>query len=304
MYHLVLGAGPVGRQTAQILAGNGERVVLASRSGAGPTLAGVERRALDAGDATVVTEAATGAVALYNCLNPVHYHRWDTEWPPLANAALAAAERSGAVLVTTSNLYAYGRPSGPMVEGQPDAATDVKGRVRAEMWAAALAAHQAGRVRAVEVRAADYLGPGVGGGGVVTRLVPTLATGGKATSIGDLDQPRTWTDVRDVARTLVAAATNPDAHGRVWHVPSNDVRTQRQVLTELAAQVGNNAPSLGAYSPTTMAILGLFIPVLREMRAIEWQFNAPWIMDSTAAQRAFGLAPTPWKDVVRESALA
>ncbi|HBX81998.1 MAG TPA: epimerase, partial [Propionibacteriaceae bacterium] len=33
MYHLVLGAGPVGRQTAQILAGNGERVVLASRSG-------------------------------------------------------------------------------------------------------------------------------------------------------------------------------------------------------------------------------------------------------------------------------
>ena len=42
-----------------------------------------------------------GPRALYNAVNPA-YHRWATDWPPVAAALLTAAERSGAVLVTMS----------------------------------------------------------------------------------------------------------------------------------------------------------------------------------------------------------
>src|SRR6185312_5812073 len=106
----------------------------------------------DAADAEAVAAAAKGAAALYNAVNPA-YHRWATDWPPVAQALLAAAERSGAVLVSMGNLYGYGRPSGPMTPESPLAATDTKGRVRAQMWADALAAHEAGRVRATDERA-------------------------------------------------------------------------------------------------------------------------------------------------------
>ena len=81
--HLILGAGPVGRATASLLAGRGHEVVLASRSGTGPELPGVGRLALDAADAPALTRAATGAAVIYNCMNPGHYTRWETEWPPL-----------------------------------------------------------------------------------------------------------------------------------------------------------------------------------------------------------------------------
>jgi len=48
-----------------------------------------------------------GAATLYNCANPP-YHRWLTDWPPLASALLAASERTEALLATASNLYGYG----------------------------------------------------------------------------------------------------------------------------------------------------------------------------------------------------
>src|SRR5829696_9754448 len=143
--HVIVGKGPVGATTAAELVARGHDVRILSRSG-GVSTEDVEHRQVDAADADAVTAAARGAAALYNAVNPA-YHRWATDWPPVAAALLGAAERTGAVLVTMSNLYGYGRPSGPMSPATPLAATDAKGVVRARMWADALAAHQAGRVR-------------------------------------------------------------------------------------------------------------------------------------------------------------
>ena len=95
--HVIVGAGPVGTGVAKLLAERGERVRIVSRRGAGPEHAAVERVAADATQADRLAELATGAAALYNCASPL-YHRWFTDWPPLAASLLAAAERSGAVL--------------------------------------------------------------------------------------------------------------------------------------------------------------------------------------------------------------
>src|SRR4249920_3957065 len=157
---LVIGAGVIGSRVAGMLAERGNRVSVVSRRGSGP--AGV---AADAADAGAMARLAEGAAVIYNCVNPP-YHRWPADWPPIAASVLAAAERSGAVLVTLSNLYGYGpaaRSLGvsaydqahPMTEATPLAATGPKGRIRARVWQDALAAHQAGRVRATEVRPSD-----------------------------------------------------------------------------------------------------------------------------------------------------
>ena len=131
-------------------------VRVVTRRGTGPERAAIERIAADATDAARLSALAAGAVALYNCANPL-YHRWLTDWPPLASALLAAAERTGAVLATVSNLYGYGPVDAPITPATPLAATHPKLRLRAEMWRDALAAHQAGRIRATEVRGSDYV---------------------------------------------------------------------------------------------------------------------------------------------------
>src|SRR5690606_9607001 len=209
--HLVVGAGPVGRQVAALLAGRGSHVTVATRSGRSTGVGGVEHLTLDAADPDALTRATEHAAVLYNCANPTDYTRWETVWPPLAASLQTAAERTGAVYAITGTLYPYGPVDGPMTEGLPDAATDHKGRLRTRLWADARAAHDAGRLRAVEVRGSDYMGPGVGQNGHVSRVVPAALRGRRAMMMGRTDLPHTFTDVRDVARTLVAAADDPDA---------------------------------------------------------------------------------------------
>src|SRR3954465_6439056 len=149
--HVIVGKGPVGSTTAEELARRGHQVRVLSRSG-GRSTDTVEHRKVDATDADALTAAARGATALYNAVNPP-YHRWATDWPPVAAALLTAAERSGAVLVTMGNLYGYGRPTAPRPPDPPRAAPDPRAGVRARMWADMPAAHEAGRARVTEARA-------------------------------------------------------------------------------------------------------------------------------------------------------
>src|SRR4051794_267963 len=123
--HVVVGAGPVGSATATLLAERGETVRVITRTGRGPDHPAIERIAADAADADRLSTLAGDASVLYNCANPA-YHRWPTDWPPMASALLTAAERSGAVLATASNLYGYGPVDGPITATTPLAATHPK----------------------------------------------------------------------------------------------------------------------------------------------------------------------------------
>jgi nucleoside-diphosphate-sugar epimerase len=301
---LVVGAGVIGSRVAGLLAERGDRVTVVSRGGSGPAepLA-VTRVAADAADAGAMARLAEGASVIYNCVNPP-YHRWPADWPPIAASVLGAAERSGAVLVTLSNLYGYGPrdPGGydeahPMTEATPLAATGPKGRIRARVWQDALAAHETGRVRVTEVRAADFVGPGAQSA-LGERIVRRVRQGKSVSVLGRAGRPHTWSFTDDVARMLVTAGTEPGAWGRAWHVPSNEPRSQRQVIEDLAAAAGSGKVRVSVMPPAVVYGLGLAWPLMRELRETEYQFRDDFIMDSTAAQEAFRLAPTPWDEVV------
>ncbi len=293
--HVVVGAGGVGSAVARLLVAGGSHVRIVTRSGSGPDLPGVERVRLDASDAAALAEVARGATAIHNCANPP-YHRWPVEWPPLAASLLAAAESSGAVLATVSNLYAYGRVDRPMTPDMPAAPVDSKGRVRARMWADALEAHRAGRVRAVEVRASDYLDAAEQS--AVARQVPALLAGRRLRTVGSLDQPHSWTTTHDTAATLVTVIADPDAHGRVWHVPSEAPRTQRQALTDLAHAAGLPLPPVSATGATTLRAVGLVNPTVKELLGTLYQFTGPFVIDDRETRDRFGLVPEPWDDVL------
>ncbi len=290
--HVVVGAGPVGSATAHELISRGHQVRVITRSGGG--IHGTERVAADAADRARLAELTRGAAAIYNCVNPP-YHRWVTDWPPVAAALLQAAEVSGAVLATTGNLYVSGEVDAPMTEATPMAATGRKGAVRRQMWLDALAAHQAGRVRAVEVRGSDYLG---GNSLLSTLIAPALRKGRRAFVPADLDAPHTWTNTEDVARMLVTAATDERAWGRVWHVPSAAPLSVRELAALAAAQIGTRA-KVSALPYAALWAAGLTNPFLRELRETQHQFRRPFVLDSSAAQETFGLTPAPIEESVR-----
>lgn len=294
--HLVVGAGPIGSAVVRKLAAAGKDVVVVTRSGNGPDLPNVERVALDAGDSARLSDLAKGADVIYNCLNP-QYHRWPIDWPPMAQALLEAAESSGAVLSTCSNLYGYGPVSAPMTEATPLAATGTKAKVRIQMWKEALDLHNAGRIRAAEARGSDYIGPGAQSllGDLV---VPRILAGKSVWLVGNPDVVHTFTYTEDMAQTLIAIGSNPTAWGRVWHVPSAMTMTQRQAVDALASTAGVAIPKASSIPSLVMSTMGLFNPQIREFKETDYQRQRAYVMDSTAARTELGLEPTPVPEIL------
>ncbi|NEA31585.1 NAD-dependent epimerase/dehydratase family protein [Streptomyces sp. SID13031] len=291
---VVVGSGPVGTAVARLLVERGEQVRLVTRSGSGPD--GVEKVQADASDPAVLTKLADGAETVFSCGGPA-YDKWVTDWPPLGASLVKAAEATGAVLLTTGNLYGYGQPAGAMRDGDPDRPNSVKGHVRAKLWAAALAAHQAGQIRTAEVRGSDYLGAGAASFFTIGVLPGVLA--GKKTAVpADLDALHSWTAVDDVARTLVAIASDDTALGRIWHVPTPPPVSIRELATQAAALAGVQAPRLSAMPPAVLWMGGLFNKQAKEIRELQYQFRATFVLDSTDAQNTFGITPVSTEAVL------
>ncbi|MFE7560614.1 NAD-dependent epimerase/dehydratase family protein [Kitasatospora sp. NPDC057500] len=295
-FHVVTGAGPTGTATALRLAGEGERVRLVTRRGTGPEHPGVERIAADATDADALTELVGGAASLINCAAP-QYHRWLTEFPPLAAALLTAAERTGAGYVMLGNVYGYGPVSGPLTEDLPAAPTSRKGALRAALWADALAAHAAGRARVTEVRASDFLGRAATSLFAFT-VAPAVVAGEPVGYPADLDAPHSWSYVGDVAATLVAAARNEASWGRAWHVPSTGEDSARELAGRLAKAAGAPEPALTAVPVAELA--GSGDEILAEVEEMGYLYDRPLLLDSSAAREVLGVAATPLEAVVEE----
>ncbi|UVS79739.1 NAD-dependent epimerase/dehydratase family protein [Actinokineospora sp. UTMC 2448] len=300
--HVIVGAGPVGSATARALAARGDQVRLITRRGGGPEQEGITRVAADANDADALIRHAAGATALYCCAGPA-YHRWPAEWPPLMAALIRAAEATGAVLVTTGNLYGYGAVDAPMTERTPLRPNSVKGEVRARLWTDALAAHDAGRIRTAEVRGSDYLGAGAVSPFSVM-VLPRVLAGRRASAPADLDAPHSWTYVGDVARTMVAVAADETAWGRPWHVPTAPPLSLRALAVRAAELAGAPAPRLTRMPAFALRLAGLVTPAARELVEVQYQLRRPFVLGSSAATAAFGIEPTPTDDALRETIAA
>ena len=291
--HVVFGTGQVGSALTAYLARQGFAVRAVSRNRPPALAGGCDWRAADASDPGAAADAANGASVVYQCLN-APYTQWPERFPPLQRGVLAAAEHTGALLVVLENLYGYGPTGGkPMTEGLPLAATTVKGRTRAAMTAELLAAAEAGRVRIAIGRASDFFGAGVTQGSTLgERVFGNALAGRRADFIGNPDLPHTYSYVPDIAAGLVTLGTDARAVGQVWHLPGPPTVTTRALLDLVAGEVGH---PVGIRSVPKLALrpLGLVNPMLRELAETYYQFDQPFILDTSKYETAFGTAGTP-----------
>ncbi len=166
--------------------------------------------------------------------------------------------------------------------------------MRAAGWERARNLHEQGRIKAVEVRASDFFGPGVTDGGhLAARVVPRLLRGKAISALGDPDAPHSWSYLPDVARALVEVAGEERAWGRAWHVPTAPALSIREMVDRLAAQSGTGPVAVRGLSPAVLGVVSVFSPLIRELKEIRYQFDRPFVVDSSAYEAAFAVRATP-----------
>lgn len=299
--HAILGAGPVGQALVSELVSRGHRPLLVTRSGA--QIEGSDTVALDVRDTTALTgllsRESVGVV--HQSAQPA-YHRWAQEFPALQASIIEACGRSGSRLVVVENLYGYGRTDKPLTEADPLTATTRKGAVRARMWHDLDAAHRAGRVEALAVRASDFVGPGVGASTFGDRFFGRLVAGKPAEVFGPLHVRHSVTYVPDLARSMVELSAHDRAFGRPWHVP-NAPSVTVGALVDLAADAAGVPPRSRRIRAWQLRLAGIALPAAREMVEMLDDHAHDVVVDDWAIRREFGLDHTPL-DVAVERTVA
>jgi len=300
--HAILGTGAIGRAITEELIQGGKTVRLVNRTGKMEEApVGVEVVSADLYDPAQVREVTKGAAVVYQAAQPA-YHQWIEKFPPLQNAIIEGLTGSGAKLVLVENLYMYGETGGaPLTESRPYNARTHKGKTRAAMSQAAFEAHAAGRVRVTAGRGSDFFGPWGMGSTMGERVFYPLLQGKTASLIGNIDLPHTFTYVRDFARALVILGERAEADGQAWHVPNDQPRiTQREMVT-MIAEAAEVEPKFSAMGKLMMTLGGLFIPEAKETVEMMYEFEQPFVVDSSKFEQTFGMKATPLKEAVRET---
>ncbi|AYG84505.1 hypothetical protein DWB77_06719 [Streptomyces hundungensis] len=297
--HVVLGSGPAGTALATELARRGHPVRLVDRTATGAAIAGVDRMKGDVSTHEGAAAALRGAGVVYHCVN-VAYHLQLDVVPRIQRAVLGAVEEAGARLVVLDTLYPYGTTHGDaMTEDTPWRATSLKGRMRAELDENYLAAHREGRVSVVLGRSADFVGPGVMNSTLGAAVFPGALTGDEVLTLGDIDLPHSYTDIRAVAAGLATLGESPRGDGRVWHLPTAPALTTREVLGMIEARVGRPLKVVTLDEPRPF---GPFDQVFMDAYAeMFYQHTEPQIMLSGAFEAAFGATPIAMADTLDDT---
>lgn len=165
------------------------------------------------------------------------------------------------------------------------------------MTAELLRAHAAGRVEVAIGRASDYFGPGAAHSALGETVFGTALTGRTAQVMGDPEKPHSYSYTPDVAAALITLAIHPEATGSIWHLPVGETRTTRQIIDAVYRLAGHQPRSFAA-GRSTLTLLGLVKPAMRDYLHSLYQFTDRWVVDDNKFRAAFGDHSTPLDDAL------
>jgi nucleoside-diphosphate-sugar epimerase len=298
--NVVLGAsGGLGSAVVRNLVEQGKRVRAVCRGKPVENFDDLEHREADVLNRDQLSTALEGAQTVYNCVN-MPYTRWPELFPPAMQNIISVCSEKGSRIVFGDNLYMHGHVDGPIKETSPLNAKGKKGKIRIKLAQMVMDAHEKGDLEVVIGRASDFYGPAsfAGSGDLIFKRV---LQGKSAQALGDVDQPHTWTYTNDFARGLIILAENPDTFGQVWHIPSAETITTRQLIEKVYHAAGETKVKISTIGPLMVSALSFFLPIMRELKEMMYEWQNPYIVDHSKFASRFGDISTSHDIAIHET---
>lgn len=295
--NVVFGAGQIGAPLIERLRSLRRQVRVIRRST--PATAEGEVMSGDAMDPRFCERACEGATTVFHCLNADYSAKaWATILPVMQENLIVAAGKAGARLVVLDNLYALGKPTGPITEETPVAPTSEKGRIRAQLSQALFEAHRAGRVHAIAGRASHYFGPGVTQSQLGDRFYQRALSGRSAQLFGNPEALHTFSYAPDVAAALVTLSTaEPAEWGRAHLLPVTQALPTRRLVEKLLLAMGSRS-TIQPISRLQMRLFSLFAPAVRELVEMNYEWEHDFVVDDARSRARLGFSSTPLEDAL------
>jgi len=249
----------------------------------------------DLSEASQINKAIEGSEICYLTLGFEYNAKvWKEKWPPFMTNVVKACLDHQTKLVFFDNVYAIGGNNvNHITEDSPISPSSKKGEVRASVDKIILEQVDKGKLNAIIARAPDFFGPVKKQNSLLLNLVyDNLAKGKAAQWFCNADVVHTMGYTPDLAKGTAILGNSEEAYNQVWNLPVDmNALTGREWVKLFASEM--KTPDKVKVLPLwALKILGLFVPILKEMPEMMYQFDRPYNFDCSKFIDKFNFKPT------------
>lgn len=258
----------------------------------------IQANLLEADDAK---KAIKNSTHVYLCVGlPYQSTVWERDFPRLMQNVIDACERENAKLIFLDNVYMYTPPFPvPFDEQAPQNPVSRKGIARKRTADLLVTAMANRKINAVIGRSADFYGDFATNSALYISFLQNILKRKAPQVLGKKDVPHTFAYSGDNGRALVALALNENTYGQVWHLPVGEPITFDEV-NGIMNSLLNTKFNIQYLSKPMRKVLSLFIPPIKEVEEMLFQFEQPYVMNFDKFKKQFpDFRVTPYPEGIR-----
>ncbi len=255
----------------------------------------------DLSDVNQVDKAIEGSDVVYLLVGfDYNIKVWRDKWPKLMRATIDACKKHKAKLVFFDNVYMYDINAIPhMTEDSPINPPSKKGHVRKEIAEMLMNETKAGLLTALIARSADFYGPNNDKSFVGEAVYKNIKKGITPNWFIDASKKHSFTFTPDATKATALLGNTPDAYNQVWHLPTDkNILTGKELITLFTQEMGAK-DKVSVLPMWMLKILGLFIPFMREMPEMMYQYDREYFFDSSKFDKKFNFKTTTYQEGVK-----
>ena len=257
----------------------------------------------DLTDREQVFKAVEGSEIVYLTVGfDYNTKHWQKVWPELINNVVDACIQHNVKLVFFDNIYAIGGDNVKHItENSPVSPTSKKGIVRAAVDQVILDGIEKRGLHAIIARSADFFS-GIKEKSLVMNLVyDNLKKGKKAQWFCNAKVLHSCSYTPDLAIGTAMLGNTPDAYDQIWNLPTDPQKITGEGWIDLFAKEMNVSNKYTVLPKWGLRVLGIFVPILREMVEMCYQFDRDYFFDSSKFNTRFNFTPTTNAVAVKET---
>ncbi|WP_200974285.1 NAD-dependent epimerase/dehydratase family protein [Echinicola sp. 20G] len=226
---------------------------------------------------------------------------WEKAWPKVMNNVIEACREENVKLVFFDNVYMYDPTCmGHMTEDTPFRPVSKKGHIRAKITELLLEHIAKGNIDALIARSADFYGPSISLKSILTEMVfKPLSRSNSAKWLADPHQAHSFTYTPDAGKATALLGNTPDAFNQTWHLPTASKPPTGKEWIHMVAKEMGNIPKYQVIPKWFFKTSGVFVPFMKELSEMIYQYDRPYIFDSSKFEELFFFKPTSYIEGIR-----
>ena len=257
----------------------------------------------DLADPKQLDDAVKGSNVVYVTIAfPYKIEAWRELWPKFMKNLIDACTRHKSKIVFVDNVYMYDpKYLDNMTEETPMNPVSEKGKVRTEVAKMLMEAVEKNKVEAIIARAPDFYGPGVLGSMLYQTVYLKLIEDKNPQWLGKLDVIHSFIYSKDIGKSVTLLGNTSDAYNQVWHLPTTNNKLTNRQWIELMMNAMNKQKKIQAMPGWMVSALGVFVPILKELQDVGYQFRQDYFFNSSKFNKRFNFTPTNPEEGIKET---